>query len=72
MEDNFLAKLFPTDELWQIIKPLPCQTAAAPKGGRPPVENRKDLTDILFVLKTSIPCEYPRQVMGCVNGMTCS
>ena len=61
------------DTLWELIKPL----LPAPKPrrfkypGRKPVEDRKALTGILFVLKTGIPWEYLPQEMGCGSGMTC-
>src|SRR5436853_71548 len=68
-----MAKPLLDDDLWQLIAPL----LPEPKArrfrfpGRKPVDNRKALTGILFVLKTGIgwedlPCE-----MGCGSGMTC-
>lgn len=36
-----------------------------------PVDNRKALTGILFVLKTGIAWEDLPQEMGCGSGMTC-
>ena len=51
-----MAKELLPDELWQEIEPLlPPPPPPSPKGGRPPVDNRKALTGILFVLKTGIP-----------------
>ena len=44
---------------------------AKPKGGRPPLDNRRVLTGIVFVLKTGIPWEYLPQELGCGSGMTC-
>jgi transposase len=38
---------------------------------RKPVEDRKALTGILFVLKTDIPWEDLPREMGCGWGMTC-
>ena len=46
-------------------------SVARPKGGRPPLDNRKVLTGIIFVLKTGIPWEYLPQELGCGSGMTC-
>lgn len=45
----------------------------SPKGGRPRIDDRAALTDILFVLKTGIPWDYlPRELgCGCGSGMTC-
>src|SRR5215831_8258371 len=39
--------------------------------GRKPVDDRKALTGILFVLKTGIPWEDLPVEMGCGCGMTC-
>ena len=40
-------------------------------GGGKPLDNRKALTGIIFVLKTGIPWEYLPQELGCGSGMTC-
>ncbi len=42
-----------------------------PKGGRPPLDDRKVLTGIIFILKTGLPWEDLPQEMGCGCGMTC-
>jgi transposase len=61
------------DELWEIVEPL----LPAPKQrrfrypGRKPIDNRKALTGILFVLRSGIPWEMLPQEMGCGSGMTC-
>lgn len=68
-----MAKPLLDDDLWQLIKPL----LPEPKPrrfrfpGRKPVDNRKALTGILFVLKTGIGWEDLPQEMGCGSGMTC-
>lgn len=72
-----MAKPLLDDDLWQLIEPL----LPAPKArrfrfpGRKPVDNRKALTGILFVLKfvlkTGIGWEDLPQEMGCGSGMTC-
>lgn len=68
-----MAKPLIDDELWSIIEPL----LPAPKPrrfrypGRKPVDNRKALTGIVFVLKTGIGWEDLPQEMGCGSGMTC-
>jgi len=61
------------DGLWELIQPV----LAPPKPrrrlypGRRPLDNRKALAGILFVLKSGIPWEMLPQEMGCGSGMTC-
>jgi transposase len=68
-----MAKPLLPESLWKRIKPL----LPKPKArrfrypGRKPVEDRKALIGILFVLKTGIPWEDLPQEMGCGSGMTC-
>jgi transposase len=68
-----MAKPLLDDDLWQLLAPL----LPEPKArrfrfpGRKPVDNRKALTGILFVLKTGIGWEDLPQEMGCGSGMTC-
>lgn len=68
-----MAKPILSDELWELIEPL----LPAPKPrrfrypGRKPIDRRKVVTGILFVLKTGIPWEMLPQEMGCGSGMTC-
>src|SRR5262249_49604639 len=54
-----MAKPLVTDELWQAIEPLlpPPKPRRTRNPGRRPLEPRKVLTGILFVLKTGIPWE---------------
>jgi len=61
------------DELWELIEPLlpPARPRRFRYPGRKPVDNRKALTGILFVLRTGIGWEYLPQEMGCGSGMTC-
>src|SRR5271166_4846975 len=66
-----MAKPLLSDALWDLIQPLLPPHPPRPKGGRPPVDDRKALTGIIFVLKTGIPWEYLPQEMGCGCGMTC-
>src|SRR6476659_2766961 len=66
-----MAKPLLPDELWVVIEPLLPPERPKPKGGRPPVPDRKALTGILFVLKTGIQWEDLPQEMGCGCGMTC-
>src|SRR5215218_9224562 len=66
-----MAKALVSDELWALVAPLLPPPRPRPKGGRPPVEDRKALSGILFVLKSGIPWEMLPQEMGCGCGMTC-
>lgn len=67
-----MAKAILPDELWEIIEPLlPKRTRRFRFPGRKPVDHRKTLTGILFVLRTGIPWEYLPKEMGCGSGMTC-
>ncbi len=66
-----MAKPLLSDPLWDLIQPLLPPHPPRPKGGRPPINDHKALTGILFVLKTGIPWEYLPQEMGCGCGMTC-
>jgi transposase len=65
-----------TDDLWRTIEPLlpppaPRRCDRFRRGGRPPVDDRRVLAGIVFVLKTGIPWEYLPQEMNCGCGMTC-
>jgi RNA polymerase sigma factor (sigma-70 family) len=68
-----MAKPLLTDEIWEQIQPM----LPAPKPrrarypGRKPIEPRKVLTGIVFVLKSGIPWEELPVEMGCGCGMTC-
>jgi transposase len=68
-----MAKPLLPDDLWaeaeQLIPPPKPRRFCCP--GRKPLDNRKALTGILFVLKTGIPWEDLPQEMGCGSGMTC-
>ena len=66
-----MAKPLLPDELWERIQPLIPPHPPQPKGGRPPLDDRKVLTGIIFILKTGIPWEDRPQEMGCGCGMTC-
>jgi transposase len=69
MEDERMAKLLVTNDLWAAIEPLLPKHRPGPKGGKPRVPDRVCLTGILFVLKTGIPWEDFPHEMGCC-GMT--
>jgi transposase len=68
-----MAQPLVSDALWDRIEPL----LPDPKPrrfrspGRKPLDRRKVLTGIIFVLKTGIPWEELPQEMGCGCGMTC-
>lgn len=66
------APLLP-DEFWEFIQPfLPKPKRRRRRfPGRKPLDDRRCLTGILFVLKTGIPWEYLPQELGCGSGMTC-
>ena len=66
-----MAKPLLPDELWELIRPLIPPHPPQPKGGRPPLDDRKVLTGLIFILKTGIPWEDLPQEMGCGCGMTC-
>jgi len=68
-----MAKPLLSSELWEEIAPL--LPLSKPRRfnfpGRKPVDNRKVLTGILFVLRAGIPWELLPREMGCGSGMTC-
>jgi len=66
-----MAKEILSDELGAVIQPLLPPPTPKPKGGRPPLPDRKVLTGIVFGLLTGIPWEMLPQEMGCGSGMPC-
>ena len=68
-----MAKPLVDDALWAIIAPLlpPPKPRRAKNPGRKPIDDRKCLTGILFVLVTGIGWERLPAEMGCGSGMTC-
>lgn len=68
-----MAKPILDDDLWALIEPLlpPPKPRRRRFPGRKPIDNRKALTGILFVLKTGIGWEHLPQELGCGSGMTC-
>ena len=68
-----MAKPILDDELWQWIEPFlpPPKPRRFRSPGRQPLDNRKALTGIVFVLKTGIAWEALPQEMGCGYGMSC-
>ena len=67
------AKPLLPDALWGRIEPLlpPPKPRRKCYPGRKPIDHRKALTDILFVLKSGIHGEDLPDEMGCGSGMTC-
>jgi transposase len=68
-----MAKPLVSDELWARVEPLlpPPKPRRFRYPGRKPIEDRKALTGIVFVLKTGIPWEALPVEMGCGSGMSC-
>ena len=68
-----MARPLVSDALWKRIEPLlpPPIRRRFRYPGRKPIDRRKVLTGIIFVLKTGIPWEELPQEMGCGCGMTC-
>ena len=68
-----MAKPLVSDALWKRLEPLlpPHKARRRRFPGRKPIDDRKALTGILFVLKTGINWEDLPQEMGCGCGMTC-
>jgi transposase len=67
-----MAKPILDDRLWEIIEPLlpPPKKRRRRYPGRKPLDNRKVLCAILFVLKTGLPWEHLPQELGWGSGMT--
>ena len=61
------------DDLWAVIEPRlpPPRRRRRRHPGRKPIDNRRALTGILFVLRSGIPWEMLPKEMGCGSGMTC-
>jgi transposase len=52
-----MAQSLVSDELWRLAEPLIPEHGPSLQGGRPPVDNRKAVTGIIFVLRSGIPWE---------------
>jgi len=61
------------DELWRQIEPLlpPPKVRRSRFPGRKPLDHRKVLTGIIFVLKTGLPWSELPMELGCGSGMSC-
>lgn len=68
-----MAKPILDDALWALIEPHlpPPRPRRFKYPGRKPLDRRKVLTGIFFVLRTGIPWELLPKEMGCGSGMTC-
>lgn len=67
-----MARPLVDDELWALVAPLiPVKKRRFRYPGRKPMDPRKALTGILFVLTTGIPWEHLPKEMGCGSGMSC-
>ena len=67
-----MARELVDDELWERIQPLlPARRRRKEHAGRKPLDDRRTLTGILFVLQSGIPWEMLPREMGCGSGMTC-
>ena len=68
-----MAKPLVDDALWERIEPLlpPPKKRRRRFPGRRPLDDRKVLSGILFVLKTGIGWEDLPQEMSCGSGMSC-
>jgi transposase len=72
MGGTHMAKAIIDDEMWRRIEALlPSKPRRSRFPGRKPLDNRKALTGILFVLKTGIAWEDLPQELGCGCGMSC-
>ena len=67
-----MAKPILEDKLWKIIEPLlpPLKKRRKRYPGRKPIDNRRTLSAILFVLKTGLGWENLPQELGWGCGMT--
>jgi transposase len=68
-----MAKPLLPAELWDYVTIVlpPAKPRRHRYPGRKPIDDRKALTGILFVLKTGIAWEDLPQELGCGSGMTC-
>ena len=66
-------KLLVSDELWSRLEPLlpPLEPRRFRFPGRKPLDRRRILTGILFVLKTGIAWDDLPTELGCGCGKTC-
>ncbi len=61
-----------SDELWKRVDPLlPVRERRFRYPGRMPIDDRRALSGILFVLHTGVAWEHLPQELGFGSGMTC-
>jgi transposase len=68
-----MARAILDDDLWTMIEPMlpPPKPRRFRHPGRKPIDNRRALTGVLFVLRSGIPWEMLPQELGCGSGVTC-
>jgi len=68
-----MAKELISDKLWSVIEPIlpPPKPRRYRYPGRKPMDRRKALTGIIFVLRSGIPWEMLPKELGCGSGMSC-
>jgi len=68
-----MARAILDDDLWAMIEPMlpPPKPRRFRHPGRKPIDNRRALTGVLFVLRSGIPWEMLPQELGCGSGVTC-
>src|SRR5438067_12785642 len=73
LKEDVTMKLLVTDALWERLKPLlpPPPNRRLRFPGRKPLDYRKILTGILFVLKPGIAWDDLPAELGCGCGKTC-
>jgi transposase len=71
--DGSMSRPLVSDALWERIEPLlpPPKARRFRYPGRKPLDRRKVLMGIIFVLRTGIPWEELPTEMGCGSGMSC-
>ena len=60
-----------SDELWEEIQPFLPKHRRSRKGGRPPVEDRKALAGIVFILRTGSPWHLLPRGESYASATTC-
>jgi transposase len=60
-----------SDELWEQVEPLLPKHKRSPKGGREPVEDRKAMAGILFILESGSPWRMVPKEEQYASASTC-
>ena len=66
-----MAKPVLDDALWELIEPVLPPDVAKPKGGRPPLDNRRVLTGLVLCAQDGHPLGVFAARVGVRLGMTC-